>query len=158
MTANGTSITTSAALEMIMSIPRFTRLLNPCSGTSLMLMTGTPSRSSRRARSAITWSRSGTTLTSTHSQLARARNQYALEADSRLPPPLECVADGFARRKRQQHVEHEENHPRGLRHFECAPVARGRRREVDLDVGGGHDAEDDGQDAADEDREEIIHP
>ena len=46
--------------------PRLTMLLKPCSGTSLMLMTGTPSRSSSRARSAITCSRSGTTLTSTH--------------------------------------------------------------------------------------------
>ena len=45
---------------------RLTTLLKPCSGTSLMLMTGTPSRSSSRARSAITCSRSGTTLTSTH--------------------------------------------------------------------------------------------
>ena len=49
--------------------PRLTTLLKPCSGTSLMLMTGTPSRSSSRARSAMTCSRSGTTLTSTHSRL-----------------------------------------------------------------------------------------
>ena len=57
-----------------MSIARLTMLLKPCSGTSLMLMTGTPSRSSSRARSAITCSRSGTTLTSTH-LAARALEQ-----------------------------------------------------------------------------------
>ena len=47
-----------------MSSARLMKLLNPCSGTSLMLMIGMPSRSSRRAFSAMTCSRSGTTLTS----------------------------------------------------------------------------------------------
>ena len=46
------------------SIDRLMKLLKPCSGTSLMLMIGMPSRSSSRARSAMTCSRSGTTLTS----------------------------------------------------------------------------------------------
>ena len=41
-----------SALLMTMSVTRLTAALNPCSGTSLRLMTGTPSRSSSRARSA----------------------------------------------------------------------------------------------------------
>ena len=69
MSQNGIASTSSAAAEIAMSIARLTTLLKPCSGTSLMLMIGMPSRSSRRARSAITCSRSGTTLTSTHSRL-----------------------------------------------------------------------------------------
>lgn len=54
----------------------------PCSETSLMLMIGTPSRSSRRARRAITCNRSGTTLTSTHSRFAISINSNILTCSS----------------------------------------------------------------------------
>src|SRR5215470_7608170 len=50
MMPSGNASTSSAAEEMAMSMTRLTMVLKPCSGTSLMLMTGTPSRSSRRAQ------------------------------------------------------------------------------------------------------------
>ena len=67
--APGTS-TSRPAADSPTSMARFSTLLKPRSGTSWMLMIGMPSSSSRRARSAITWTRSGTTLTSTISRLA----------------------------------------------------------------------------------------
>ena len=48
--------------------------LTPCSGTSWMLMIGTPSRSSRRARNARNWTRSGHHL-HVHHLAARALDQ-----------------------------------------------------------------------------------
>ena len=59
----------SEAVLMATSMTRFTIELTPWSGTSWMLMIGTPSRSSRRARNARNWTRSGTTFTSTISRL-----------------------------------------------------------------------------------------
>jgi hypothetical protein len=60
----GMASPSSAVAESTMSSARLTKALKPCSGTSLMLTMGMPSRSSSRARSAMTCSRSGTTLTS----------------------------------------------------------------------------------------------
>ena len=45
-------------------------LFQPCSGTSLRLMIGMPSRSSSVALIVAYWITSGTTLTSTHSLLS----------------------------------------------------------------------------------------
>src|SRR6202158_4617103 len=85
--ATGMATQNRAMLEMAMSIERLTTLLKPCSGTSLMLMTGRPSRSSRRARSAVTCRRSGTTVTSTLSRLVD-------RAEERQPAVSEVVAAG----------------------------------------------------------------
>ena len=46
--------------------------------------------------------------------------------------------------------------PDGLRHLEARRGPSPRRREVGLHVQRGDDAEDDGEDAADEDGEEIV--
>src|SRR5436190_2141794 len=142
MRQNGSARTRRAALEMAMSIARFTTLLKPCSGTSLMLMTGMPSRSSSRARSAITCRRSG--------------DENPLEADAGAPSPFEDLAHQLARRVSERHVQSEEDAPDQLRHFEDTLFLRRIRREVGLDVQRGDDAEHDGEDAADEDREEIV--
>jgi hypothetical protein len=69
MIPNGIASARRATVEMATSIARLTMMLNPWSGGSLMLMTGMPSRSSSRARRAMTCNRSGTTLTSTISRL-----------------------------------------------------------------------------------------
>ena len=92
------------------------------------------------------------------SEFSGARNQDALEADARTPPPLERLADQFARGKRQQDVEAEEDAPDQLRHFVRATVLQLVGHVVRLEVQRGHDAEDHRQDAADEDGEEVVHP
>ena len=86
MIANGTDSPRSAEAEIPKSIARFSTLLKPRSGTSFRLMIGTPSRFSRRARSAMNWSRSGTTCTSTPSRLVA----------STMPSILTCSSSGSA--------------------------------------------------------------
>ena len=76
----------SAAPEIATSMARFRTELNPRSGTSLRLMIGTPSRFSRRARSAMNCRRSGTTWTSTPSRLVA----------STTPSIFTCSSSGSA--------------------------------------------------------------
>ena len=89
-------------------------------------------------------------------ELARAGDQNPLEADARAPAALEHLAHELARRERQRDVEDEEDAPDDLRHFEGAAILRGAGREVGLHVQRGDDAEDDGENAADEDGEEVV--
>ena len=90
------------------------------------------------------------------SELARARDQNAFEADAGAPPALERFTHELARCERQRNVQNEEDAPHRLRHLERAARLRLARREVDLHVDGRDDAEDDGEDAADEDGKEVV--
>src|SRR5439155_5770648 len=89
-------------------------------------------------------------------QLARSGDENPLEADAGAPSPFEDLAHQLARRVSERHVQSEEDAPDQLRHFEDTLFLRRIRREVGLDVQRGDDAEHDGEDAADEDREEIV--
>src|SRR5258708_7021171 len=117
-----------------MSRPRLTMLLKPWRGTALMLMTGTPSRSSRRARSAPA--------------LAGAGEENPFEADAGAPAPLEHFTHELARRVGERDVQHEEDRPDRLRDLELSAGLGRRTREVHRDVEGDHDAEEHGEDAA----------
>ena len=55
-------------------------------------------------------------------ELAGAGDQNPLEADAGAPAALEHLAHELARRERQRDVEHQENRPDRLRHFERAGV------------------------------------
>ena len=90
------------------------------------------------------------------SQLARSGDENPLEADAGAPAPLEDFAHDLARREGERDVQDQEDRPGGLRDFERAAIPRGGRGEVNLDVRRRHDAEDDGEDAPDEDGEEIV--
>src|SRR5581483_5045777 len=90
------------------------------------------------------------------SELAGAGDQNLLEADAGAPPALEHLAHQLARRERQRDVDGEKDRPDRLRYLERAAVLRGPRREVRLHVQRRDDAEDDGEDAADENGEEVV--
>ena len=89
-------------------------------------------------------------------EVARARDQDALEPDAGAPAALEHLAHQLARRERQADVQHQEDRPDRLRHLEGARRARRRTGEVDLHVERGHDAEQHGEDGADEHGEEVV--
>ena len=91
-------------------------------------------------------------------ELAGSGDQDPLQPDAGAPSPLEHFAHELARRERQRDVQDDEDAPRRLRHFERAAAARGGAGEVGLHVQRGDDAEDDGEDAADEHGEEIVDP
>ena len=90
-------------------------------------------------------------------ELAGAGNQNALEADARLPAPLEHLAHELARAERERDVDDEEQAPR-----RCARPDRRRppaflgRGVVGVEVQRADDAENDRHDGADEDEEEIV--
>ena len=84
--AAGMAPTVITPADNAISVMRFTTLLNPRRGTSLMLMSGRPSRSSSRARSAMNCSRSGTTCRLMHSRLA----------NSTTPSIFRCWSSGSA--------------------------------------------------------------
>src|SRR5262245_15919538 len=90
------------------------------------------------------------------SQFARSGDEDALQADARAPAPLEHFAHQFARRVGQRHVEHEENGPDRLRYLELSARPCRRTREIHGHVQRRDDAEQDGEDAADEHRKEIV--
>ena len=86
------------------SITRLTMLFQPRSGTSLRLMMGMPSRSSRAALMVAYCTRSGTTLMSRHSLLTllmscsslrvlleRQRDVELVDAVRRRPRSMACV-------------------------------------------------------------------
>ena len=90
-------------------------------------------------------------------QVAGAGDQDPLQADARTPAPLQQLADRLARGVGEHHVEGQEECPHQLRHFEGAAGPGGVGRVVGLEVQGGHHAQHDGQDAADEHGEEVVH-
>ncbi len=90
------------------------------------------------------------------SELARPGDQDSLEPDPCAPPPFEDVPYQLARRERQRDVQDEEDRPDGLRHLQLATHSDRGRREICLHVQRGDDAEDDGENAADEDGKEIV--
>ena len=89
-------------------------------------------------------------------QFARADDQDALEADARAPAALERLAHDLPRRVGEHDVQHQEQRPDDLGHLERAPVLHVGRHVVRLEVERGDHAEDDGDDAADEHREEVV--
>src|SRR5262249_40439368 len=58
-------------------------------------------------------------------ELAGTRDENALEADAGAPAPLERFAHQLARREGERDVQHEEEAPRRLRHFERTAAPRG---------------------------------
>ena len=89
-------------------------------------------------------------------ELAGARDENALEADAGAPASLQNFSDELARGIGERHVEDEEDRPDGLRDLERAAALRLGAREIGLDVQRRDDAEHDGENAADEDGEEIV--
>ena len=89
-------------------------------------------------------------------ELAGAGDQDPLQADAGAPAALERLAHQLARRERQQHVEDEEERPDQLRDLVRAAILQLVGDVVRLEVQRGDDAEHDGEDAADEDGEEVV--
>src|SRR4029077_17122351 len=90
-------------------------------------------------------------------QLAGSRDENPLQPDPRAPAPLERFPYELARRVRQRDVQDQEEAPDDLRDLEDPFGLRRAAREIRLHVQRGDDAEDDGEDAADEDGEEVVH-
>jgi hypothetical protein len=89
-------------------------------------------------------------------ELAGARDENPLQPDAGAPPALERLAHQLARCERQQHVEGEEERPDDLRHLVRAAILELVGNVVRLEVQRGDDPEHDGEDAADEDGEEVV--
>src|SRR4051812_991653 len=89
-------------------------------------------------------------------KLAGTGDEDALETDAGAPAAFEDLADELARRVGERNVQDQEDAPDRLRDLEHAAILRGARGEVGLHIQGRDDAEDHRQDAADEDREEIV--
>ena len=91
-------------------------------------------------------------------EIAGAGNQHALEPDAGLPPALERFAHQLAGQVGEQHVDDQEQRPADLRDLVDAGVLQVLRQVVGADDQGAEHAEHDRQDAADEDREEVVEP
>src|SRR5687768_13035433 len=89
-------------------------------------------------------------------EIAGAGDQNAAQPDARQPPALEGFADELARQVAERDVADQENAPHRARHFERADVALRLGGVIRLEVQRGDDAENDGEDAADEDVEEVV--
>src|SRR5258708_17417000 len=90
-------------------------------------------------------------------EVPRAGDQDALEADARPPAALERLAYELARRVRKGDVQGEEEQPDPLGNFVQADVLQRLGRVVGLVVERAAEAEDDGEDGADEHAKEVVH-
>jgi hypothetical protein len=90
------------------------------------------------------------------SKFAGAGNQDSLQADAGFPAAFQHLAHGFARRVAEDDGEDQEDDPDPVRDFVGADRLRMARGVVGADVQRRELAEDDGDDAADQDGEEIV--
>src|SRR5207249_449891 len=90
-------------------------------------------------------------------EVAGARDEDLLEPDASTPPPLEDLPHQLSSRVGQDDVQDQEDCPHELGDLECAGLARDATGYIDLDVRCGQNAEDHRENAADEDREEVVH-
>ena len=89
-------------------------------------------------------------------EFTRAGDEHPLEADARSPAALEELAHEFARAEGEQDVDCEKQRPHELRDFEDADLLQLVAEIVGLEIQGSPHAEHHGDDAADEDREEVV--
>ncbi len=90
-------------------------------------------------------------------EFAGAGNQHPLQPDAGPPAAFERLPDQLARRERERDVQHEEHRPDELRHLEGAHLLQRVAHVVGLEIQRGPHAEHDGDDAADEHGEEVVH-
>src|SRR5688572_21064471 len=90
------------------------------------------------------------------SEITGSGDENPLQTNPGAPAALEQLANRLPRQVCEHHVQSQEEPPHDLGYLVRAAHAGLLRRKVGLDVQGGDDAEHDGQDAADEDREEVV--
>src|SRR5262249_1126401 len=90
------------------------------------------------------------------SEVSGAGNQDALQPDAGLPPPLERPPNELAGCIGEDNVDHQIECPDELRYLVHAEVLQAVRHVVRVVVEGSADAEDHGEDAADENGKEIV--
>ena len=89
-------------------------------------------------------------------EVARPRDQDALQADAGFPPVFERLADDLPRTVREGNVDRDEHRPAELRHLVDALVFQFLGQPVRLEIQGAEEAQDDRQNGADEDGEEVV--
>ena len=89
-------------------------------------------------------------------EIAGAGDQDLAQPDARQPAPLQRFADELARQVTERDVGDEEEAPDDPRHFERADLALRLAGVIRLVEQRRDDAQDDGEDAADEDVEEVV--
>ena len=90
------------------------------------------------------------------SEIAGAGNQHALQTDAGLPSPFERLAHELARRIGENDVDDQVERPDELRDLVHAEVLQRIGHVVGVVVQRAADAEDDGENAADEHGEEVV--
>src|SRR5262245_23921087 len=88
-------------------------------------------------------------------QFTRTGDENTLEAQPGAPPSLEHLSHEQGRPEGNGNVQNQKQAPNSLGNLEGAGIVR---RDVRLHVQRRDDTEDNREDAADEDREEIVYP